>query len=238
MNRSTPLGGASQPARFPARPGRSGSGVARRLWTAVVCLIWSLNLVVGHGWGAAEPQPPTVEVTGTVVDEEGRPVSGAKVKGYWNQFVTETSSETDGTFRFKAAGSVNNRFYVQLIARCPDDRLGVLEVGQANLDPVQVVVRPAKAMTVRVAARDGQPVANAEVKFLIWMRDFATGMTDERGEWKAPCRRFSIPGRLRLARRARDSITRRLPEAYLEVQTRPYSGRTVVDPRGLPSSES
>ncbi len=101
-------------------------------------------------------------VIGMVVDPDGNPISGAKVRagGLYDAGTRTTKTEADGAFRLAdcAVGSV------LLTAEAKGFAPTTIEVNAAtNAAPVRLMLGRGKALDVRVMDRSGNSVANALV---------------------------------------------------------------------------
>jgi hypothetical protein len=70
-----------------------------------------------------------------------------------------------------------------LLARGQDGRLGLASVEQEKLQPVQLVLKPARECVVRMKDAQGKPVANADVFFVANYCVLADGRSGADGRW-------------------------------------------------------
>jgi protocatechuate 3,4-dioxygenase beta subunit len=135
----------------------------------------------------AQENPGTtmVEVAGTVVDAEGKPIGGAMVnsEGYpWDLRVAALGRQTrtgpDGNFSIPVRETFEwtGRITVDLLARVEDGRLGSISLGLKSLTPVRIVVKAPRTIIASVVDGADKPVAGAE--FIA----FADRMTIFRGQ--------------------------------------------------------
>ena len=124
---------------------------------------------------AAAPASPNSEswnVDGVVVDEQGRPVAGAVVRTMPVVLGTanvEQQTGADGTFRFtRIIGSPTG--LVGLIAEADGGaRMGVDPIfyrrrAEKIAEPVRIILKPSRAVTVRVTDGAGLPVPGAKIE--------------------------------------------------------------------------
>ncbi len=105
-------------------------------------------------------------ITGKVVDEAGKPVSGAVVTLINHAKGTPVKSSVDGTFRMPRAPWMVERIYAILLVEAPDGRLGFTANWQEKQEPFRVVVKAPRELTVHVVDGDGRPVSAAKVRVL------------------------------------------------------------------------
>jgi hypothetical protein len=152
----------------------------------------------------------TASVTGTVIDEEGKPVAGASVRAWaaetsraYRQRLISAQPESEplatattddaGAFSVDAKGTIAVDLRIEKAGRQP----AALETVDGD-EPLTVVLRPATSRKVRVTA-GGKAVAGALVLFgpHLMARTDAAGeapLLDENVQW-APARRTTSPSR-------------------------------------------
>lgn len=140
----------------------------------------------GPGAAAKPGEPRRVEVRGSVVDEAGRPVAGAEV--VVDPFTDREArgvSGADGSFAIRA-GRPKVLGASILAWSAAGDRLGTF-VYKWNLPreqaeaPARVVLRPGRAVVVRVADASGAAVAGAEVEAIAGFLALASATTGPGG---------------------------------------------------------
>jgi RNA polymerase sigma factor (sigma-70 family) len=138
----------------------------------------------------AEDRPATAPeiaaeevVLGKVVDEAGKPVSGATVTAPGVRKSRPVTSGADGGFRLPLGQPPGDWIHVAVLVEDAKDRLGYLLVSGRNPKPVQVVIKPAHEFRVLVTDGSKKPVADAEVGFLASLARMAGGRTDTLGRW-------------------------------------------------------
>ncbi len=121
-----------------------------------------------RGADAEKPgEPHHVEVRGVVVDEAGRPVAGAEIRADpFTDREARGSSGPDGSFAIPIRR--DQVIGTSLLAR-DGDRLGTFQYafGLTKAEaqgPARVVLKPGRAVAVRVADARGSPVAGASVE--------------------------------------------------------------------------
>ena len=145
-------------------------------------LVWFAALA-GTAVAVADEARDKVVLTGVVVDEAEKPVAGVVVRSLRQDESGPVKTETDGRFQIKLKANPYGRIYSTLLAVGDDGKLGLLAVSQENAAPVKVVLKPSKALEVRVVDRAGQAVAGAEVAFLTGLQSFLEGRTNTQGLW-------------------------------------------------------
>src|SRR5262249_36068439 len=129
-------------------------------------------------------------IEGVVVDEDGRPVAGARVNVTWIRKAPEDAvTAADGSFRLQLGGPTLSR---ELVRASADGgaRPGLARFEEASGPTpvhVRIVLKPARALTVRVTDAAGKPVAGAAVEVpskldgsLVWARTDARGLAQFR----------------------------------------------------------
>lgn len=158
----------------------------KALTTAATAALGLLVVTAGFAWGLSGPAPepaPAValgepaptpgssRVRGVVVDEEGRPIAGAKV--FLNAYTSAESHATtgaDGSYEMDPKQPwIDDR---SILARTADGlRLGNFKYpvdlvpGEAA-KPARIVVRPGREVVARVADAAGMPIVGAAVEVL------------------------------------------------------------------------
>src|SRR5262249_32204164 len=121
---------------------------------------------------------------GIVVDEQGRPVAGARVSMLWAPGPESVTTAADGIFALPAVGPTG--FDRGIVATADGGaRHGIARYVPMPRDPgrrrlLRMVLRPARALTVTVVSR-GLPVPEASVFALDRYFPVASGRTDDRG---------------------------------------------------------
>jgi beta-lactamase regulating signal transducer with metallopeptidase domain len=126
---------------------------------------------------------PTIQVAGRIVDEQDRPVAGAKVEIFAHRTRPSTLSTADGRFalrapkekilgitmRATAANFVQQAFYqLEDVEKLPAD--------------LRLVMRPGRKVEVHVKDDRDRPVAGASVAAMVfWYTTMAEGKTDAAG---------------------------------------------------------
>jgi thiol-disulfide isomerase/thioredoxin/protocatechuate 3,4-dioxygenase beta subunit len=131
---------------------------------------------------ADDPQP-THLITGAVVDEAGTPVPKATVTAARGTTTQHTVTDADGRFQLAVPAIRPDLVYASLSAETPTGLLGALLVQQSKPEPVRLVVKPGRELSVVVQNSDGQPVADVQVAFIATFRPLARGTTDAAGRW-------------------------------------------------------
>ena len=126
-------------------------------------------------------------LNGSVVNEAERPVAGVAVSALtYGQAPGHRAMATtgaDGTFRLPLGVPARDRIYAVLLAEAKDGRLGYTLTSQEKPEPVRLVLRPARDLTVRVTDGKGNPLAKTEVVFLANVYPIRDGRTDAQGRW-------------------------------------------------------
>jgi RNA polymerase sigma factor (sigma-70 family) len=134
--------------------------------------------------------PRRARVHGTVIDEVGKPLPGIEVRV--NRAEDRRShgvTDASGRFDFLIWGAELEG--VSLLAASADHaRQGIYRYRYGLLaedakQPVRVICKPAREVGVLVLDRDGKPVPDAAVAFLVDKNPVADGRTDTVGRWTA-----------------------------------------------------
>ncbi|QEH35550.1 ECF RNA polymerase sigma factor SigE [Aquisphaera giovannonii] len=130
-------------------------------------------------------------LAGTVRDEAGKPIAGARVRvvGSAGVSMKEVTTGPDGTFRAEGCPPGTP----ELMATAPGRAMGsrTVPVGPGPYAPVDLTLQPARPLRVRVVDHTGKPVSNAVID-RIWVRnriepqDFGGVIrhTDAEGRWE------------------------------------------------------
>jgi beta-lactamase regulating signal transducer with metallopeptidase domain/thiol-disulfide isomerase/thioredoxin len=132
------------------------------------------------------------EIRGIVVDEKGRPVTGARVGLVWNSIVTTGVTASDGRFALRDHWiRTVDQPGIKLSVAAIKDGYGGVETrpvkrpddARAPIDFGRIVLLPGKSIRVRVLGKDGKPAVGAWVEP---QRTYAASsqiaMTDQWGE--------------------------------------------------------
>ncbi len=178
------IGGLLDPRRIPTT--RTSLGVKSALAVAVAVTGLSVaSIRVGHSVHAGEATPaqanpaqtaaPNADfwtVEGAVVDEQGRPVAGALVRTmpvYDGPANIEVTTAADGTFRFTLK-TVSPSGLVGLMAEADGGSRMGLDASfdrrhtQRSKEAARIVLKPSRAVSVRVKDGAGAPVPAATVE--------------------------------------------------------------------------
>jgi beta-lactamase regulating signal transducer with metallopeptidase domain len=122
-------------------------------------------------------------IAGIVVDEAGKPVAGATV-GFFGESTKTVATGTDGRFALPAADAIRGQENILATTN------GGAQMGSAvyqiplhrRSEPVRVVLKPSRLLTVRVADATGKPVPGASVSVsALAIRTITSGTTDAAG---------------------------------------------------------
>ena len=133
----------------------------------------------------AIPAAAVWQVKGIVVDEQGRPVAGASVRsapGYEPSDGVKTAA--DGTFTLSLGGA--RAFLHGVVAEADGGaRIGLVEFEEprdpGELDPLKIVLKPARPVRVRVKDAAGSPVPGRLAVEAVEYVFQAHGTTDSQG---------------------------------------------------------
>ena len=132
---------------------------------------------------------PRARVQGVVVDEAGQPVSGIDVRVN-NAVDRQQRGITDAIGQFDFLIGIPPYPDTCLLAASRDrTRQGIVPRVDLSSEatkprhPVQIVLKPAQEIAVRVLDRDSKPVADAAIAFLTERHPVANGQTDGDGRW-------------------------------------------------------
>jgi len=130
------------------------------------------------------PTESATPISGVVVDETGRPVAGAKVNGNWLRKAAEDATTTaDGSFSLQLGGPTISTALIRATSD-GDARQGLARFEESfspNPMPVRIVLKPARASTIRVSDSDGKPVDGAAVEVLTMYGPLVRTLTDALG---------------------------------------------------------
>ena len=150
--------------------------------------LWLLLVIVPTSWtvddGDLERSWP--EARGIVVDESGEPIAGVALEARsFGDFRAEGNSAADGIFAIPIEHENLNGTIV--LARSDDGRmLGFADCPDARDDvpdePLEIVLRPARELSVRVVDAQGAPVAGAAVQTIGSYVPIAEARTDDAGQ--------------------------------------------------------
>jgi thiol-disulfide isomerase/thioredoxin len=143
----------------------------------VVAVQWCLT-------GRADDASPQRLLQGIVADEAGTLLANAKVTAVNGVVTHETTTDAQGRFEFRVSTTAAGGIFVPLAAETSDGRLGSLAVQQQQPEPVRLVVKPGRTISVHVQDDNGRIVADADVVFLSNYRRLASGQTDASGRWQ------------------------------------------------------
>jgi hypothetical protein len=132
----------------------------------------------------AEPDLSKARVEGVVVDESGKPVAGVHILvTRWRPPVISGDTNADGKFRLVfPQGSV--RYQTLIASTDGGKRQGLIEISDTANDlvtNVRIVLKPARAITVRVVNDMNDPVIGASVGLFEHLTPFVIGDTDRQG---------------------------------------------------------
>jgi RNA polymerase sigma factor (sigma-70 family) len=167
-------------------------GMARARLATAAALLVAFGLAVAGAGALARPNPagddnppPAASraedrhdeagqgavVAGTVTDEGGKPVAGARVwlREYGKPGPRLRSADADAQGRFRFAGVAPGNAWVVAVA--PGRSFGGLgrdlQAGQVA-DDLKLVLTPPRELRLRLTAEDGKPVAGAVLEHLSW----------------------------------------------------------------------
>lgn len=103
-------------------------------------------------------------VAGTVVDESGKPVAGAKVikDRDWNNTVANQETTADGHFRFGNSTGKPMTLTVEANGFAPRD---LIVPASAKNQDISFALSKGAPLRVRVTSATGKPIANARIRF-------------------------------------------------------------------------
>jgi protocatechuate 3,4-dioxygenase beta subunit len=145
----------------------------RRVWMTSVCIIvllWS-----GQARNAESKDSKQITCTGKVVDDQGRPVVGAKIEmyrvavetailSYKLHLAQEATTDADGLFTVKnAASDDDSRNMVFILAVKEGMALGWANWQSRQDANVEITLGPPKVLAGVVLDENGNPVADADV---------------------------------------------------------------------------
>ena len=161
----------------------------RRNWTMVSCLGLAIIFVVGLAPARSE-QAKQITCTGKVVDEQDRPITGAKVKlhemiyneeirSYDTKVTGEVTTGTDGAFSFSTNAVSDVYRYGYIVAEKEGLALDFAAWRMREGDKqLQVKMGQPKELAGSVVDENNKPVSNAQVSISMLM---IGSMRDEHG---------------------------------------------------------
>lgn len=124
-------------------------------------------------------------VTGRVLTDEGKPISGAKLLLGSSRFVNtpnQTKTDERGEFRLPGAEAGSTYLTVQAAGRSPESRQIIVD---AKLQPIEFKLGPGHIFKAKVIDEFGTPVRTARITVDMWQNRQTldlTGSTDTRGK--------------------------------------------------------
>ncbi len=167
---------------------------------------------------------PGLTVTGTVTDEAGNPIAGARIRAKFANDVREAKTGSDGTYRLTGCDHITARIVAWAKGRATD--MQELRV-EPDMKPVDFHMKPGGTIRIRVVDSQGNPVPKARILLQRWRGPvdyFEFGIVDEyadrRGVWEwheAPLDEFKAdicPRNVEAMTLAKQSLIAR-PEEYV-----------------------
>ena len=148
----------------------------RHSWTVVLCISWAVLILAGGlQVRGAENNEGQITCTGKVVDEQGRPVSDAKIElyrvavdsaslSYELELAQEGATKEDGLFTIKSTVS-DDELLNQVIILADKEGLALGWANwrlQENLN-VEIVLRAPKVLAGIVVDEEGSPIGDADI---------------------------------------------------------------------------
>ena len=128
-----------------------------------------------------------ITVTGTITDDSGKPIAGAKVRTKFLNEVREARTERDGTYNLVGCEPVQTRIVVSASGRATD--MQDIKV-DPEMAPVDFRLATGRMIRVRVVNHLGRPEVGARIFFQEWRGqiqyfefDDINQRTDEVGVW-------------------------------------------------------
>jgi hypothetical protein len=152
---------------------------------SITCLCAVIALS-GTSTGLAEQNDarPKAVVSGQVVGEDGKPVAEVVVREIgWKKDGPPATTDKEGRFAVTVEEGADGKIHTVFSANAADGRMGFVSVTQAKTEPIRLVVKAARELTVVVHDRDGKPAKNAKVQFLAEMRLLTSGVTSAEGRF-------------------------------------------------------
>jgi Carboxypeptidase regulatory-like domain len=112
---------------------------------------------------------PGLTLTGTVTDESGNPIAGARIRAKFSNDVREAKSGSDGIYRLSGCDHVTARI-VAWAKGCATD-MQELRV-EPDMKPVEFQMKPGGTVRIRVVDSQGNPVPKARIFFQRWRGEF------------------------------------------------------------------
>ena len=142
-----------------------------------VCLVSAASFLLA----AEPPKVVTAEVTGQVVDQQGKPAPGVSIRSIAYDAVAATKTDVDGNFTV----DVDEKRLRQLAIVATDtagNRMGLFNANYKDLPKqISISLETCSELPVEVTDADGTPCEAAIVGALIESRAVATAVTDTQG---------------------------------------------------------
>ncbi len=140
-------------------------------------------------------EPTTVTLRGRVVDEDGRPVSGASVRYFWFGYTPHDKtaiSDEDGRFAVEIESKHVNPWgwFYAVSEDLTQERNGRLHLQEGSLEipETTIILRPGRVITGKVVDQEGKPIEGATVAGADQTTRSNPVLTDAEGKF-----RFSFP---------------------------------------------
>jgi uncharacterized GH25 family protein len=114
---------------------------------------------------ATIPLKRGITITGTVTDESGTPIAGARVKAFFLNEPRSATTDAKGVYKLNGCEPTKERIVVSAQGRAMDMR--EVEV-QQNMPSVDFVMKPGGKIRVRILDQQGQPIPKGTVFFQQW----------------------------------------------------------------------
>jgi hypothetical protein len=114
---------------------------------------------------AKTPLKRGITITGTVTDESGAPIAGARVKAYFLNEPRSATTDAQGIYKLSGCEPGKERNFVRAKGRAIDQQEVQVDM---NMPPVNFKMMPGGKIRVRILDHQGQPIPKGSVFFQQW----------------------------------------------------------------------
>ena len=154
------------------------------MFRSVVSLVIGISVLLGACPYAVAQQDQQVRISGSVLDDQGRPVPNVKVRSFAHKDRMETTTDAKGKFEVVVPQSRIRSFSV--MADDLADRLGSWradwESPPSPDTPIELVLKPCRKLPIVVTDQAGEPATDTFVGAMVNYAPLVRQTTDEKGE--------------------------------------------------------
>lgn len=139
---------------------------------AILMLFGSVHAASTSARNAAGEQAEQIHFSGKVVDADGAPIEGAKVRFYTGssqdaRLTGDTATGTDGTFSFDAPAKRDGYRYGYIVAEKGELAIGLANWRMRKDEETEIKLGPAKELAGVVVDENDNPVSGARINISI-----------------------------------------------------------------------